>query len=111
VDRGRSRNNKEVPPVVDDLILEAAKRAGISLFSTLVSLYIILDDYKDIPKVGGERFPPIPHHWLYGVLLFLASIGGVGLMAFDLFMKLPDEAKRYLLEELYRKKLKRGNVI
>jgi len=59
----------EVPP--------EAVGIGVGIGVIALGAVLLLDDYKDFGLSGAERSPPVPHHWLYGVLIIA---GGVALI-------------------------------
>lgn len=49
----------------------------VSIGVTVFGVCLILDDVKDYGLFGVERNPPVPHHWIYGVLLMAGGIAGI----------------------------------
>lgn len=75
---------------------------GASLASFFGGVALLLDDVKDFGKFGEERNPPIPHHWIYGVILMCGGLVGLGLSMMNLITSDPKvaEALRNRAEEL-----------
>jgi hypothetical protein len=40
---------------------------------------LMIDDIRDLGRLGSERNPPIPHHWIYGLIVFLGGAVATGL--------------------------------
>jgi len=73
---------------VSKIILARAPALVGSIGALGAGVAMLLDDYLDIGKSGGERNPPMPHHWLYGVIALIAGVTGVGLTILDIDLEL-----------------------
>lgn len=88
-------------PAAEDPVLEAMKQLG-EISPTLVSslgaffggALLLLDDYKDFGKMGDERDPPVPHHWLWGVLAMVGGVAGINLSLLNLLSSTPELAEK-----------------
>jgi len=49
---------------------------------------LLIDDYKDFGKLGDERNPPVPHHYIWGLVSLIAGVTGAGLTALDILREL-----------------------
>jgi len=45
---------------------------------------LVLDDYKDLGKDGSERDPPMPHHYMWGIIALLGGLAGTCLFGISL---------------------------
>ena len=66
---------------------EASVLASSGAFFTGVAL--LLDDAKDFGKLGDERDPPLPHHWLVGALVMIGGAAGMGFSLLRLMQENP----------------------
>jgi hypothetical protein len=48
----------------------------------------MIDDIRDLGKLGSERNPPMPHHWLYGLIAFMGGAVAMGLGGLMLLQEL-----------------------
>lgn len=55
---------------------------------------LLLDDAKDFGKMGDERDPPLPHHWLYGALMMIGGTAGMGFSLLRLLQSSPPPAAK-----------------
>lgn len=60
--------------------------AGVG--ALIAGVAMLMDDFKDIGKTGAERNPPVPHHWMYGIIAIVGGVAGVGLTVLDLHKEL-----------------------
>jgi len=54
---------------------------------------LMIDDRKDLGRLGSERNPPLPHHWIWGALSFIGGLTGLGLTFMDLLVAAPPPKK------------------
>jgi hypothetical protein len=75
---------------------------GASLAAFITGTALLLDDARDFGKLGNERNPPLPHHYLYGLVLMFGGMFGIGLSLMSLIASDPKvvEALRAREEEL-----------
>jgi hypothetical protein len=66
------------------------KVAGLiaSLGAVAVGGACLIDDYRDFGKDGFERDPPMPHHYMLGVVLLGLGVAGVGVSTLSLLVDL-----------------------
>jgi len=70
-------------------LAEQCPALAASSATVLTGIALLLDDAKDFGKLGAERDPPVPHHWIYGCLLLFAGVAGLGLSVLSLLSKTP----------------------
>ena len=82
---GREKPSGAVDP---DLVGLAGSIAAMALGGALM-----IDDYKDIGKDGSERDPPIPHHYMYGIITLLGGVAGTCLFGLKTLKKVADRKR------------------
>lgn len=84
---------------------EGGLLASGGAFFTGVAL--LLDDAKDFGKLGDERDPPLPHHWLIGALVMMGGAAGMGFSLLRLMQENPPPLKmpQSLVEGMHPKTL------
>lgn len=70
-------------------LVERSPALAASGATFLAGIGLLMDDAHDFGKMGTERDPPMPHHWLYGCLLILMSAAGLGFSLLDLLGSTP----------------------
>jgi hypothetical protein len=48
---------------------------------------LIFDDVRDFGLDGSERDPPVPHHYIYGILMLLGGVAGTCYSGLSLLKK------------------------
>jgi hypothetical protein len=76
---------------LQDWLTENAEVAGLlaSLGTIFGGAALLLDDVKDFGKIGTERNPPVPHHYMYGALMIISGVAGTCASGLALLKKLP----------------------
>jgi hypothetical protein len=76
---------------LQDWLSENAEAAGLlaSIGTILGGAVLLLDDVKDFGKIGTERNPPMPHHYMYGALMVIGGVAGICASGLALLKKLP----------------------
>jgi hypothetical protein len=76
---------------LQDWLTENAEVAGLlaSIGTILGGAALLLDDVKDFGKIGTERNPPMPHHYIYGALMILGGVAGACFSGLSLLRRLP----------------------
>lgn len=60
----------------------------------LTGVGLLADDAADFGKLGHERDPPLPHHWIYGVLIMMGGAAGMGFSLLRLLQSTPPPAAK-----------------
>ena len=81
------------------LIGEMSPSVGASLAAFFGGAGLLLDDAHDFAKFDTPDHPNPLHHWLWGVLLMLGGVAGLGVSILNLLASNP-EAARQLRERI-----------
>jgi hypothetical protein len=66
---------------------------AVSIGAIALGASLMIDDYRDFGKLGTERNPPVPHHEIYGILVFMGGVTGACASGLALLKKLPPPPK------------------
>jgi len=79
----RSSNNREISNREIGLAL-----IGGGLVGSIVGLALIMDDIKDFGFFSTPEHPSPFHHWMWGLIIYLVSLGLIGAGAIILYREL-----------------------
>jgi len=93
---------------LDELLKALVKRSPAlagSAVALAAGIGLLVDDAHDFGKLGEEPDHPSPfHHWLWGVLLMLGGVAGLGFALLDLLGSTPPQTPIERLPPSIRKR-------
>ncbi len=89
-----SVDEEKLPRFIQQILVTLTKNSEVagliaSIGAITLGASLMLDDYRDFGKLGNERTPPVPHHEIYGILIFVGGIAGACTSGLALLKKLP----------------------